>query len=352
MLLAVDDDHIFTGNGNANVSRFDLDSSEVGVIRDVLNELESRFDGCEDPRLLDQIDLLAHELPVRLKQFLLDFRRTEPEGACIVGGWPVDDERVGPTPAHWASVNPPSPAFHEELLLLLLGSTVGEAFGWATQQDGRIVHNVLPIREHEDEQLGSGSKQLLWWHTEDAFHPYRADYIGLFCLRNPDRVATTFASSQAIALDPAHLAELTTASYTIRPDESHLPKNNVSLGAAAAFKMIEEMQRNPAPIAVLFGDATSPPYMRLDPYFMDSSTSPTARAAFDALVAAIDDALVEIVLEPGECLILDNFRAVHGRVPFTARYDGKDRWLKRINVTRDLRKSRPLRADASARVIG
>jgi hypothetical protein len=39
-------------------------------------------------------------------------------------------------------------------------------------------------------------------------------------------------------------------------------------------------------------------------------------------------------------------------VPFTARYDGTDRWLKRINVTHDLRRSRAMRASAGNRLIG
>jgi Fe(II)/alpha-ketoglutarate-dependent arginine beta-hydroxylase len=332
--------------------RFELSAREVEAIGELLAELETRFDSSECPERLTDISLAAHRLPQRLRSFLLDFRNTAPAGAYIVGGWPVKDDQIGPTPPHWAKTPSPSPTLQEELLLLLIGSIVGEVFGWATQQDGRIVHDLLPIREHEDEQLGSGSKQLLWWHTEDAFHPFRADYICLLCLRNPDRVATTLASSDALQFDPAWVSELTKKSYTIRPDESHLPRNNVSKAAEASFAMIEELQRHPEKIEVLFGDASSPPYMRLDPYFMDPSDSPAAREAFDALVAAIDQALIEVVLEPGDCLLLDNFRAVHGRVPFTARYDGTDRWLKRINVTRDLRKSRALRAGTSERVIG
>jgi enduracididine beta-hydroxylase len=57
------------------------------------------------------------------------------------------------------------------------------------------------------------------------------------------------------------------------------------------------------------------------------------------------------VLEPGDMLFVDNFRAVHGRRPFSARFDGRDRWLKRINVTRDLRKSRRVRGSRESRVI-
>ncbi len=34
----------------------------------------------------------------------------------------------------------------------------------ATQQDGRIMHDVLPIKGHEHYELGSNSLQHLSWH--------------------------------------------------------------------------------------------------------------------------------------------------------------------------------------------
>jgi L-asparagine oxygenase len=51
-------------------------------------------------------------------------------------------------------------------------------------------------------------------------------------------------------------------------------------------------------------------------------------------------------------LALDNFKAVHGRPAFSARHDGRDRWLKRANVTRDLRRSRSMRSGPAERLIG
>lgn len=56
-------------------------------------------------------------------------------------------------------------------------------------------------------------------------------------------------------------------------------------------------------------------------------------------------------LAPGDCVFIDNFRAVHGRKSFRARYDGTDRWLKRLNITRNLRGSRAWRPAADNRVI-
>ena len=58
-----------------------------------------------------------------------------------------------------------------------------------------------------------------------------------------------------------------------------------------------------------------------------------------------------IPLAPGECVFIDNFQGVHGRQAFRPRFDGTDRWLRGLNVSRDLRKSRTARAGATARTI-
>ena len=110
--------------------------------------------------------------------------------------------------------------------------------------------------------------------------------------------------------------------------------------------------RNPLPerIPVLFGDPCAP-YVRMDPYFMDPVDDPCAQEALNALTQQIDAALEDQVLEPGDFAFIDNFQAVHGRKPFKARYDGRDRWLKRVNVVRDLRKSRDSRLSAASRVL-
>lgn len=84
---------------------------------------------------------------------------------------------------------------------------------------------------------------------------------------------------------------------------------------------------------------------------MDRPEDKEARAALDSLVRAMDEAMIGIALRPGDVLFIDNYKAVHGRSPFKARFDGTDRWLKRINVVRDLRKSRSARGAAASRVI-
>jgi Fe(II)/alpha-ketoglutarate-dependent arginine beta-hydroxylase len=342
------------------MTRIVMTPQEVVDTRVLVGELARRYPSAEHQDFLDEADVIAHELPRRIRKELRSFRLFEPEGALLmVSGWQVDEEKIGPTPAHWKQHAPENDTREEDLLLLLMASLLGEPIAWSTQQDGRVVHDLLPIKGHEHEQVGTGSEELITWHVEDAFHPYRGDYLGMMCLRNPDRVPTTFAPISKIKLTPKQLAVLSNPHFTIRPDNSHLPKNRGN-GAGRppaeaalverAYRKIEQMAASPERIPVLFGDPSAP-YVRMDPYFMDPPEDPAARSAFEELQRLVDEALEDRALEPGDIVFIDNFQAVHGRKPFKARYDGRDRWLKRINVVRDLRKSRDARVSATSRVL-
>lgn len=332
-----------------------LSNEENTAIAGLLSELAARYRSVENAELLAEASVLAHELPRRVRRTLNEFRLLEPASAiCRIAGYAIKDDEIGPTPAHWKERQSHCVPVKEEILLLLLSSLLGDPIAWATQQDGAVVHDIAPIQAHENEQLGSGSKEELTWHTEDAFHPFRGDYIVMMCMRNHDRVPTTFAPVEVAKLSPEHLALLFEPHFTIRPDESHLRKNRVDPESGetleAAHDRIEAMKSKPEKIALLSGSPESP-YCRLDPYFMDPPELPAAREALDALIALVDARLEDMVLEAGEFCFIDNFKAVHGRRPFHARFDGTDRWLKRVNVTRNLRLSRPARPSAESRLI-
>ena len=334
--------------------RLMLEPREIAVIQSLVDEVATRYAFSDSPDLLDAVTVYAQELPRRLRNCINDFRIKEPDCAiCVISGYPIGHSKVGRTPEHWKLREGRSPAFEEEVYLMLCGSLLGDCIAWATQQDGHVVHDIFPIKGLEHEQLGTGSEELLWWHTEDAFHPLRGDYLGMMCLRNPDRVPTTFAPLTGIRLAPEQWQLLFEPHFTIRPDESHLLKNRGNPGdseVAESYQQIEVMNTRSDKIAVLYGDSDAP-YVRIDPYFMDPADDPAAQEALDALIKAIEARLADVVLESGDLCFIDNFQGVHGRKPFKARYDGNDRWLKRINITRDLRKSRAARRAANSRII-
>jgi Fe(II)/alpha-ketoglutarate-dependent arginine beta-hydroxylase len=338
-----------------------LNETEITTIKASLSSLVSEYSSAENPEFLRLARVYAHELPRRLRRALTEFVTIEmSSGIYLISGYEIDNEKIGRTPTHWKGNPDRSKALEEEILLVLFGSLLGDAFGWSTQQDGRIIHDVMPIKGNENEQLGTGSEQLLWWHNEDAFHPYRGDYLGMMCLRNPDKVATTIGCIDQINLSDARLKLLFEPRYVILPDESHLEKNSSRQGdespesrndALSAYKRIQRMNAMPEKIPVLFGDRGSP-YIRIDPYFMDPlEVDPEAQEALNILTQSMEAALYDLVLEPGDCVFIDNYRTVHGRKPFKARYDGNDRWLKRVNITRDIRKSRDSRVSCTDRLI-
>lgn len=337
-----------------------LSAEEIATILPVVDELCAEYRSIEDQQLISMAPLYAHELPRRLRMFLEQYRVEEPAAVCVVSGFPVTDA-IGPTPEHWNMIGDASPTLRQEIFFLLCAVLLGDVFAWATQQDGRIMHNVLPIKAHQSEQLGTGSEMLLWWHTEDTFSPFKGDYVALMCLRNPDQVGTTVCDAEWIDWSIMDIALLFEPEYPIRPDDSHLPKIGVGdrqksdpvterLLAESCRRIIDQYE-NPRKKPVLYGGRDRP-YMSLDPYYMlPSQMTPEARTAFDAFTKAIDAALTRIVLRPGDIAFIDNFRAVHGREPFTARYDGTDRWLKRLNISRNLRTSRAARRSSSDRVV-
>ena len=341
------------------MDRIEITCEELAEVRTLTGMVAACYGTPENREFLNDVGAIAHELPRRLRKALCQFRLFEPASAMlVVSGWKVDDQKIGPTPVHWKHASE-NDTREDEIFLLLLASLLGEAIAWSTQQDGRVVHDVLPIKGDEHEQVGTGSEELITPHVEDAFHPYRADYLGLMCLRNPDRVATTFAPISKVRLSEEELAILSSPQFVIRPDNSHLPKN---AGGAQrrtpeeealvrkAYRKVEQMTGNPERIPILFGDLKAP-YVRMDAYFMDPPEDPVARATFADLQRKVDEALEDCVVAAGEICFVDNFQAVHGRKPFKARYDGRDRWFKRINVVRDLRKSRDARQSAASRVM-
>jgi len=344
--------------------RVHLAAAEAAAIEAVCDELAQRYDTVESAEFQQESRVYAEELPRRIRSALHDFRSSERSAAFVLSGFPVPDDKIGPTPRHWADKPVPSPTLRQDIAFFLIASVLGEPIGWATQQDGYIMHDVFPIKGHEHEQIGFGSAELLTWHTEDAFHPLRTDYLGLMCLRNPDKVETTLADVADVKIDDATRRILTQERFYILPDNSHRQREGEEVDNTEAVpaddrvaalrrrsrRQVERALSAPEPVAVLFGDAESP-YLRIDPYYMADAQGDEEQAALDTVGEAIDAAMTGVTLEPGDICLIDNYRAVHGRKPFRARFDGTDRWLRRLNVTRDLRKSRGSRLDARSRVI-
>ena len=339
---------LFAAERTDALQRVQLDRAERAHLDVLISELAAQVGEERGERLITLAHDIARRLSPRLRETLDDMRLWERPTGLLISGYLVDDEAIGPTPRGWRSV---TRRLRDELLLLLLTAPLGEPYAWSTQQDGRLVHDIIPAPGDEHVQLGSSSAAELLWHTEDAFHEMRCDYLALMCLRNDEAIGTTVAIPDLTQLPEATRAILSEPRFVVLPDDSHLLARNSGRGdaphLAERFAEVEMRLLQPEPVSLLFG----PPdcsYLRIDPAYMAPVAGDEAAGrALDEAFALVGNSLQDVALAPGDVLILDNFRGVHGRRPFQARYDGRDRWLKRISVTRDLRRQR-MTADSSA----
>ncbi|UNO43591.1 EamA family transporter [Streptomyces sp. MST-110588] len=325
-----------TERPDTDIRTIHLTSREAAGARALVREQIDRYARPEHPHFLRSAPALGARLPDVLREALGEMRYLETDPALVVTGYPWDPQSVGPTPEHWRD-HCGQRTREADFWLLLLGAQLGDPFSWSFLQDGRLITDILPLREKEHAQSGHASAAYQYLHVEDAFHPCRPDYIGLVSLRNPG-TATTVSPVTTGGLSPEQTDILFCERFQIFPDLEHTSG-------------LDEDGR-PSTISALFGSRDRP-YARIDPPFMSALPGDSAaQQALDALCTELESAATSVVLEPGAVLLLDNFRAVHGRKPFTARYDGTDRWLRRMTMTRDLRKSRALRKAVDARVVG
>jgi len=328
-----------------------ISSSEADTIRR-LAEIAATQRHPTPHDLCRAVTLLVDRLPLRIRQFVTTFREANAEPFVVITGCLLGIANLPPTPSHWKTASGYPDSVLEDMILLMLASLVGSPFAWSTQQDGRLVHNVVPASADARKQLGSSSHVVLQWHIEDAFHPCRGDYLVLLCLRNPTGAATQLGTLPATALTRQQRVCLSQPRFFITPDESHFPSADGTRDQyAAAYSTILQMSHHPEQVSVLFGDLDYP-YLRADRCYMTASADDVEAAkALAAFTRAIDDNLYDLVLAPGDLCIIDNRRAVHGRGPFIPSYDGDGRWLKRANVALDISRLHAFGLDPAAQAI-
>jgi Fe(II)/alpha-ketoglutarate-dependent arginine beta-hydroxylase len=323
---------------------YELSAGDARQVSGLVERLIGGYSSPENHAFVDTAADLARSLPDGIVQFLRSFQGGEPAVAAVIRGLPVDNARVGPTPGHWSAHDDPARTIREDFYFLLLGSLIGEVFGWSTLQNGALLHNVLPNRAEENDQSGAGSRAPLLWHIEDAFHPYRCDYLGLMSLRNPDQVGTSLGSVRDLKVTQHEREVLWDRRFHIRPDKVHMKGLDASARGA-------EFEHSPEPVSILFGDAGEP-YLRINPPFMTAVPGDEeAEHVLGEVISRIDENIGEVILNPGDVVFIDNYLAVHGRGSFIPRYDGTDRWMRKALFTRDLRKSRSVRDTPDAHVL-
>lgn len=314
---------------------FALDHAERLTFARPLTELAERMScrNLDDPDLLTEVEITAHSLPTELLSQLIRFRaQGNGHGILLIRNLPVDLPLPATPSAGYLASWEELP--QGTLAQLAVTSLVGQVIAYADEKRGNLVQDVCPVPGEELRQENSGSA-LLEVHTEDGFHPFKPEIISLLCLRaDHGRTAVTVTASIASVLPQLSapvLQVLREPIYRIRFSSSFLGRQEGALYSP--------------PLPVLTGPQDDPG-LCADFYAMEPLQQRGAEA-FEALREAITSALIGVVLEPGELLLVDNRVAVHGRTGFMPRYDGADRWLRRCLAVTSLWPSRGFRHGSS-----
>lgn len=313
------------------LKKLEMDDFDVTKISNLIKNIPPEaysFNICDKIKFAQE---LSFELPKKIYSFLKNFQFSIDDEfrLCLLSNLNIFEET--PTPANIRNSNEFS---QDDFILCSLAFILGEAFGWKEEQNGRIIHDIIPIKEHRDSQESTGSEKEIFWHTDEAFHDYSADYLLLFCIKNPGNVATNYCSINSLDLSDSRFDILFQRRFSFRKVSSHKSKSD---------------NGNEYIKSVLYGSREKP-FIRIDPFFMVANDQESAES-LKLLIKYINSSLKRIILSPGDLLIIDNAMCVHGRNSFVPSFNGSDRWLKRINITRDLYKSQTLNGKFTSRVI-
>lgn len=309
--------------------------SELARDHRVAQEIDIDAKNATDETLVRFASQVAATIPAPIDTALLDFAdQPNRSGALLLTNVPL-----GPLPSTPAAPDAPAgKGLATEVALLALARRLGQPVGYAPEHGGRIVQNLVPTPQAADLQMSTSSRSNLMFHTETAFHPHRPRYLALLCLRGNTEAHTTLASIFDI------VDRLPAASRSDAVEVMFEPRFRTSVDAS--FLPAGRVDELGAPHALLTGTLDEPTFV----FDADLTVGIDAEAAHvkELINTAIADATTSVVLTPGDLLVIDNNRAVHGRSPFTARFDGGDRWLQRAFIVSDLA---PSAADRRGRVI-
>jgi L-asparagine oxygenase len=270
-----------------------------------------------DPTFVRAAGHATRLLPDEIHRALIDFADLgDPSGALLLRDVPTGS--LPPTPLERGPIHKADST--SEFALLTIARSLGQPVGYLPEHGGAIIQNLFPVEATATQQVSTSSSVDLFFHTETAFHPHRPRYLLLLCLRSDPNARTTLCSIDAV------LDDFTTAELDVLRSPRFRTGVDASFGGSA--------KDHGDTIAVLSGTREQPT-MVFDADLM-IGVDHEAERILQKLSARISARATAAILEPGDLLVIDNNRAVHGRSPFQARFDGTDRWLQRTFVVNDL----------------
>lgn len=281
----------------------------------------------EPAQFVEAAHLLGRGLPDTLVRALYRLETRGP--ALLIENMPMGP--IGPTPAD--AINSDTHTTTLCLASAIVLGGVGHLAGFEGESGGRIAQCICPVRDHAGEQASTGRVNLES-HTEQAFNSRtKPDFFSLSALRGDPNAATLLLSARAV------LEALPSRAIRLLRD----PMYSTTVDGSFVRSGVQNSVRGPMP--VLSGNDEDPTIVFDDDLQYSDSAAHTSALNMVRKLWAHERS--SVVLGPGDMLIVDNSRVVHGRSEFFPQYDGGDRWLVRLQVHKSLAATRFARSGVS-----
>lgn len=303
-----------------------LNNNDINKLTYIASQIS--YDPSESPDMFcKESKKLSNLIPENIKRVLLDFAKNGTEsGFLLIKSFPINEIILEKTP----SSN--NLKIGEKTILAIIQSLfincIGDMIAYEAEGYGRLFQDVVPIKNMATVQTSVGSNTELEVHTEQAFSKLRPDILSLACLRG-DLNAFTYILPVRKIIENLSDEEI---QMLFRP----LWKTGVDL----SFKLngndfIEGDIRGP--FSILNG-AKNDPFLLFDQDLI-FGINEEADNIIKKIINIYYYNRIKYNLQPGEIILVDNNRAIHGRSPFFPKYDGNDRFLVRSFGTYNYEKS-------------
>ena len=299
----------------------EIQENEKEQLTILANRFQHVSPSTKEDDYISSVKHFSSMLPVRIKQILNYFRSHGHEhGVLLIRNVPNDmlvntpkdnKEHIGETTIL-------------SRIQALFNEYIGHMVSYEAEGDGYLFQDMVPNKELSTTQTSLGSKVELELHTEQAFSDYRPDYLSLACIKGDENAYTYFLHVNQI------VEELTDK------ETQYLEKKKWKIGVDMSFALngCDFVTRGPLSILNNRYDHYD---LVFDQDLMIGETK-TSSKMIDEIVTIYHNCRHGYVLQPGEILLLDNHKVVHGRSPFQPKFDGNDRFIIRSFIMKDLKK--------------
>jgi len=299
-------------------SSITLTTEEIEILKDIASQFTTTPSNYPDLFCKEAKDL-SKMVPKRVKQALIGFAKNgTPTGFFLIEGVPLmfEDEVLSSTPP--GNIYRVGETTLLSRIQAILIHVIAEMIAYQAEGYGRLFQDVVPIQSMSTEQTSLSSNVELEIHTEQAFSNVKPDILSLACLRGDSNAQTHILPVQVL-LD--HLTN----------EERKLLREPLwKIGVDLSFKMFGQDFKDGylrGPLAILSGPEDDPTLV-FDQDLMIGTTK-EAVAMIRRIVGIYHNHKLSHCLRPGQVILVDNRRAVHGRSAFYPKYDGYDRFLVR-----------------------